>query len=480
MGELWGVRLRYGAAMRSGAQADVGPGLSYSGLTPNDLALSAGIFGRGHFGGVLLVHREGFGLYDQANRVTQGALLRAQVAAAGRWTFGPLRLEPQVGYAFHQLPSFNDSANPSVALSPGARHAVLLAGRVAVDAGPVTIEGRGEFPIGLAAVDGAGRPSSSFGFGAGGAVRFPIYSTGHLNFGGVVDGYFFRDTLTSADKTISSTQQVIRFGGGLDFQWRDEVKKAAPGSLLVRVLDADTRGPLPAAALAVEIDGEPARVVPLDAEGRGRLSDLGSSELVAKASLGGYLPGEKSGQARRGEETVLEVLLKKEPPKVGTLSVTVVENDTQTPLAGAQVLVNGQTTLTTDDKGQARNGDMKPGPVTLVVTLDGYQKAEEAASVVANKTSEVKVTLVPLKKRVPATITGLVRSTSGGKPIPADLEIPQVKIRTKASAQGAFTFRLEGGTYTVLISAPGYFTQTKNVTVKDGDQAIFNVDLHPK
>jgi hypothetical protein len=32
----------------------------------------------------------------------------------------------------------------------------------------------------------------------------------------------------------------------------------------------------------------------------------------------------------------------------------------------------------------------------------------------------------------------------------------------------------------VKISAPGYLAQTKDVTVKDGDQAIFNVDLHPK
>jgi hypothetical protein len=30
----------------------------------------------------------------------------------------------------------------------------------------------------------------------------------------------------------------------------------------------------------------------------------------------------------------------------------------------------------------------------------------------------------------------------------------------------------------LIISAPGFITQTKTVTVKDGDQAIYNVDLH--
>jgi hypothetical protein len=73
-----------------------------------------------------------------------------------------------------------------------------------------------------------------------------------------------------------------------------------------------------------------------------------------------------------------------------------------------------------------------------------------------------------------------VRSTKGGTPIPADLELPQAKIKTKADAKGQFSFRVDGGTYTVKISAPGYITQTKDVTVKDGDQAIFNVDLYPK
>ncbi|NMO22418.1 hypothetical protein HG543_47320, partial [Pyxidicoccus fallax] len=33
------LRLRYGVSLRDGQQADVGPGLTYEGLTPNDLAV---------------------------------------------------------------------------------------------------------------------------------------------------------------------------------------------------------------------------------------------------------------------------------------------------------------------------------------------------------------------------------------------------------------------------------------------------------
>ena len=64
--------------------------------------------------------------------------------------------------------------------------------------------------------------------------------------------------------------------------------------------------------------------------------------------------------------------------------------------------------------------------------------------------------------------------------IAADLEVPQLKLKAKATAQGSFSFQVPGGTYTVTIAAPGFLAQTKSVTVKDGDQAIFNVDLHPR
>ena len=37
-----------------------------------------------------------------------------------------------------------------------------------------------------------------------------------------------------------------------------------------------------------------------------------------------------------------------------------------------------------------------------------------------------------------------------------------------------------GRSQTVKVSAKGYITQTKTVTVRDGDQTIFNLDLFPR
>jgi hypothetical protein len=119
------------------------------------------------------------------------------------------------------------------------------------------------------------------------------------------------------------------------------------------------------------------------------------------------------------------------------------------------------------------------GPVAVSISAPGFQPTNETANIQGGQTAEVAVGLVRLEVRLPATVSGLIRSTQGGTPIAAVLEIPEIKLKLKADEKGAFSTKIKGGTYRVVISAPGYLTQVKSFTVKDGDQAIFNVDLYP-
>jgi Carboxypeptidase regulatory-like domain len=155
-----------------------------------------------------------------------------------------------------------------------------------------------------------------------------------------------------------------------------------------------------------------------------------------------------------------------------------VDKDTSEPIAGATVRVKGLEAQT-DATGQATIADVPIGPVPVDVTAQDYKPLQEVVSVVNGKTSALALSMVLARKRVPATISGLVRSTAGGRPVSATVEIPQARIRASANANGAFSFKIVGGTYNVVISAPGYLTQSKSVTVREGDEAIFNVDLHP-
>lgn len=71
-----------------------------------------------------------------------------------------------------------------------------------------------------------------------------------------------------------------------------------------------------------------------------------------------------------------------------------------------------------------------------------------------------------------------MRSRGTGAPIAAHLEVVETKSRVDADAQGLFLVDVPPGSYTVSIAAPGYRPQTRQVRVKGGDRAIFNVDLH--
>ena len=221
------------------------------------------------------------------------------------------------------------------------------------------------------------------------------------------------------------------------------------------------------------------RPVVIDGAGVGRLDDLPAGSVTVRAALDGYEAAEATAGVTAGTETPVVLRLKKQLPKVGTLVVTVIDKGTKSALAGATVTVGGKA-LTTDAKGTVTFTELQPGAVSVELSAAGFTPKSEAATILPGLTATVATELVSAKQRDPATVSGFVRSARGGAPVTANLTIPEASIKAKADAKGAFLFRLNGGTYTVTISAKGFVTQTKQVTVKDGDQAILNVDLQPK
>lgn len=475
--EVWQLRARYGLAIRSGAEEDAGPGLSYAGFSPNDLALSGWLwllFGD-HLGLTVGAQREAFSLVDGRNVVTSAGLLRAHVGPTGRVRLGPARLEAAASYFFHQLPVFGTIDAPS--FSPVQRHGVLLAARALVDLGPVTIEGRFEYPLALAHV---GRPVRSQGLGVGGGLRVQLFRTGNVRWGVLADAQWHQDSMESTDGALALTmnQSVVRAGLALDLQWKEPTadERPRPASLLVRVVSAD--GAVPNATVSLTAEGQPPRDVTTDAAGEARVAELPAGAWRASARASGFLSAEGAVTLEAGKAGALDVTLPKEPPKVGGLSITVVAFETKAPVAAA-LDVNGRA-VTASEAGVASLDGLPPGPVMVKATAPGFKPGEEAASVVAGRTTELTVTLVPEKKVLPATLSGLVRSARGGKPVAASLEIKEAKRTVNADEAGAFSTQLPGGKYSIRIAAPGFRPQTKTVIVRDGDQAIFNVDLTPQ
>lgn len=482
--EFFEVRLRYGAAKRFGSYTNPsGSSLSFDGWTPNDPSLHAWVWPilDGLLGFTANLGREGFGLFDRNTneRVTSGALLRAQAGVTARFRLGWARFEPVVGYSLAQIADFRDAASPS--FRAGTRHALLLAARGLIDLGPVTVEGRFEYPLGLAASDGSGARSSSTGVSVGGGVRVALLRTGKAVWGLMAEGAFSQDSLSGPSSAIGADQSVslqshVRLGLSLDLQWKEEDQALSLGALRIAVALEDGS---PASGAVVQVDGVATQPAPLDATGATRLDGVRPGPVTVRATLDGYEPAEATAGLSAGTETPVTLTLKKQLPKVGTLLVTVIDKATKAALAGATVTVNGKA-LTTDAKGTVTFVELTPGAVNVDVAAAGFTAKAEAATILPGLQATVATELVSAKKRDPATVSGSVRSARGGAPVQANLEIPEASIKAKADDKGGFVFRLAGGTYTVTISAKGFVTQTKQVTVKDGDQAIFNVDLQPK
>lgn len=480
------LRLRYGVAVRSGEQTDAGPGLTYSGLTPNDLEAWAVYYGLGAewLGAQLRLQREGFALNREADRVTGGSLLRLSLGAVARRQLGPVVGELGVGYGFAQLPAFGASSTASPVFQRGGRHAALLGGRLRFPIFQrVTGEVRAELPLGFAAKMPEAESSSSSGFGAGAAVLIPVRPVGRWMGSVVADYQFVHDSLKGGS-TVSSGQTLQRVGLALELSWLDASaavvqQRERPGSLALQVVEAETKAPLAGAQVTLVVKGVAQAPRTADEKGQVVELELEPGEVAVQASAEGYEPMEGRVPVVAGERATLELQARKLPPALGGLKITVVDKRDNQPLADAPVVV-GDKELKTDAAGQVSVGSLKAGPVLVKVSAPEFQPVEEAAVVIGGRESEMSVPLVPIKRLGYATISGTVRSTRQGRPLVATLVIPSAKVRTRTDAQGTFSLKLKPGTHKITISAKGHLTQVKSVTVRDGEQAIFNVDLFPR
>jgi hypothetical protein len=355
------------------------------------------------------------------------------------------------------------------------RHGPVFGGRMLLDLPwDLRLEAHGEYPLALFARDPTGNAATASGYAGGAALIWNAGAMGTVTYSLVLDYQYIHDEM-SVGTAIAGQQTISRGGLSVELAFLEKPPPPKYGNVRVRVVDADTGAPVPSPKVVLASQGN--RNV--DESGGVFLArNVDPGEAVVKATAGGYIPAEGKVAVVAGKDFDLVVRAKKEPPKVGTLSIVLVDRTTAGPVANATVKVRGQEYVT-GPGGNVLVKDLQPGPVAVAVTANGYRPMNEVASVVMYKTSTMPLTMTRLAAKLPATITGTVRSTLGGKPVAATLEIPEAKVKTLANKAGTFIIRLEGGTFTVNISARGFKTQSKQVTVKDGDQVIFNVDLHP-
>lgn len=213
------VRLRYGVARHHGTQAVGAQALDYRDNVFDDVGAALTVAPRPGWSLHGAVEHERLALVDRATGevATRASLLRVQAGVAAHLAFGPVRLEPQAGYALAQLPSVEDPAAPRVLRA--VRRSVFVGGRVRLPlVAGAELELSGQVPLALFAIDGMGRPVDSTGRALGVAVGRRLGRSGPMGYALWLDGRSVSDRLR-ADGGRSGAQDILRLGVALELHW---------------------------------------------------------------------------------------------------------------------------------------------------------------------------------------------------------------------------------------------------------------------
>lgn len=234
----------------------------------------------------------------------------------------------------------------------------------------------------------------------------------------------------------------------------------------------------PAAGAQVEVAGQ--RLVS-DAQGAFSLPELPPGPVQVVVTLDGFEPGRGEVEVVAGEAARLELSLSPLSGPGIVAGVVRVLDEAGKPGAAAQgaKVVAGTVEVVTDERGEFRLEEVGPGPVELRILLAGHKSATEVVAVPAGRTVEVALGLEPLAVKSPASLRGVIRSARG-RASGATVKVVESGKLVRVGKDGRFQMSLAGGTYTVIIDAPGHVSQRRVVRLGDGEHAIFHVELKPE
>jgi hypothetical protein len=154
-------------------------------------------------------------------------------------------------------------------------------------------------------------------------------------------------------------------------------------------------------------------------------------------------------------------------PTPATIGGQVLDSQTLQPIAAATVAVSpGGNSALTDLNGNFSIG-VNPGSYTVTASAPSYNKASQSVTVAVGQKATIGFRLVSVAAF--GSLTGKVFDNATQAPIAgATVTLSDGLIRT-TDLNGNFSFAIVlNGTYTLSVSALGYMTQTKSVTITPG------------
>lgn len=388
-------------------------------------------------------------------------------------------LEAALGYEYASLPIV-DASGAAMAKGEVSTHGPMIAMRFGLPQGSWILPDVHASVVPYAMSATPTGSSSGWAVDAGVGIGFGGLNLGGLEWSAVL-GYDFSTTQVSGGGG-QFIQRAHRASLGLRLSipgatsMVEPPRPTGPGRIFGRLLDPDGN---PLARHAVEVEGA-AEPLLTRADGTFTVKKAGPGAVVLRAVEPGLKPAAQTVDVPPEADVNVELQLAR-PSGPGTIRGVVYDKpaDPSKRVAVAKAVVQaGGKSFETDDQGAFAIPDVGPGLVQLKLSAKGFVSGEEVVQVPPEAEAKVELSLLREKVKPLATLRGVVRGP-GGKPLAAKLAIPEAKIVSQTNAAGEFKVQVPGGKYKVQVDAPGYIAQTKVVQVADGDQAIFNIDMHP-
>lgn len=250
-----------------------------------------------------------------------------------------------------------------------------------------------------------------------------------------------------------------------------------PGAISGTVTNAGNGNPIPGASVNVFKGLTLIASVLTDSNGNYTIDTLSPGNYLVSAGAQQFSTSVVGAIVTAGNTTIVNFSLTANP---GTISGTVIDSVTQTPISGSIVQVHNSVelvaTAVTDNNGNYNIPNLDPDNYTITSTANNYQRSTKFASVNSNQITIVNFSLIP----IPGIVAGNVTDSLTTNPIPNT---------TIAVFQGNtfITFALtdSNGNYEILNMAPGNYTvlaiaenyQSAFLTITVNSGAITNANF---